>query len=170
MLLAADLHADIGGRARAALDEEVPGYAYQLKQGATALPESWTATLGASHNHFFLGQILEWFHAHLAGLAPDPRVPGFKRMLVRPEPVDGLAWAESVQHSLHGRHAVRWERDGAKFTLKISVPANTTARVLMPGRDASCGQGTMPAGQTSEREARTIFEVPAGSYEFRSRL
>jgi alpha-L-rhamnosidase len=155
---------------KTALNENVPGYAFQLKQGATALPESWSALLGASHNHFFLGQILEWFHQHLVGLAPDPRVPGFKRMMVRPELVDGITWAESSHESLHGRHAVRWERDGANFTLKITVPANTSARVLMPGRDASCVQGAKAEGQISEGGVRTIFEVPAGSYEFRSTL
>jgi hypothetical protein len=163
-----------GGRAdlilKTALNPEVPGYAHQLKQGATALTESWTAMLGASHNHFFLGHILEWFHAHLAGLAPDPQMPGFKRMIVRPEIVDGLTWVEASHESLHGRHGVRWERDGATFILKITVPANTTARVLVPGRDARCVQGAPPAGRTAERDVRTIFEVPAGSYEFRSTL
>jgi len=152
---------------KTALNEEVPGYAFQLKQGATALAESWPALLGASHNHFFLGQILEWFHAHLAGLAPDPRVPGFKRMMVRPELVEGISWAESTHQSLHGRHAVRWERDGENFTLKIAVPANTTARVLMPGRDAVCASGANPVAQAGDR---TVFEVPAGTYVFTSKL
>lgn len=152
---------------KTALNDEVPGYAFQLKQGATALAESWTALLGASHNHFFLGQILEWFHAHLAGLAPDPRVPGFKRMMVRPELVEGIDWAESTHRSLHGQHAVRWERDGAQFTLRISVPANTTARVLMPGHDAVCVDGAKPVAHAGDR---TVFDVSAGTYTFTSKL
>jgi hypothetical protein len=152
---------------RTALNPEVPGYAYQLKQGATALTESWTAMLGASQNHFFLGHILEWFHAHLAGLAPDLSLPGFKRMLVRPEIVDGLTWVEASHESLHGHHAVRWERNGAAFTLKVTVPANTSARVFVPGADAQCKQGAVAVGAS---DSRTIFEVPAGTYEFTSRL
>ena len=57
---------------------EIPGYAWQLKQGNTSLAESWTAWRGASQNHFFLGQIVEWFYQDLAGIAPDETCSGFQ--------------------------------------------------------------------------------------------
>ena len=158
-----------GGRAdlilKTALNEDVPGYAYQLKHGATALPESWVAARGVSQNHFFLGQILEWFYADLAGLAPDAEQPGFKRMIVRPQVVDGLSWVEASHQSLHGRHAVRWERADGRFLLRVTVPANTTARVFVPGQSVQAPRGAVARGQEADR---TVFDVPAGVYEFTS--
>jgi hypothetical protein len=158
-----------GGRAdlilKTALNDAVPGYAYQLKQGATALPESWVAAPGASQNHFFLGQILEWFYADLAGLAPDPAQPGFKRMIVRPQVVDGLTWVEASHQSLHGRHAVRWERADGRFTLRVTVPANTTARVFVPGEYVQAPTAATAHGRDGDR---AVFDVPAGVYEFTS--
>lgn len=158
-----------GGRAdlilKTALNDAVPGYAYQLKQGATALPESWIAARGASQNHFFLGQILEWFYADLAGLAPDADQPGFKRMIVHPQVVDGLTWVEASHQSLHGRHAVRWERADGRFLLRVTVPANTTARVFVPGEKVQAPAGASACGKDGDR---TVFDVPAGVYEFTS--
>lgn len=159
-----------GGRTdlilRQALNPDVPGYAYQLKQGLTALAESWTALPGASHDHFFLGHIIEWFYADLVGLAPDPEQPGFKRLLVRPHPQPTLTWAEASHDSLHGRHTVRWEQTADRFTLTVTVPANTTARVYVPGREAAAADGTKPTGAEGER---TVFDVGAGRHVFTSR-
>jgi hypothetical protein len=114
-----------------------PGYGWQLKQGATALAESWTAQTGASHNHFFLGQVIEWFYHDLAGIQPRVIAPGFKRILIRPEPVGDIAWVEATHESIHGPIKVRWDRAGGKFKLRVTIPANTTATVVMPwkGKD-----------------------------------
>jgi hypothetical protein len=113
--------------------DEKPGYGYQLKQGATALTESWDANRGASHNHFMLGQVIEWFYHDLAGIQPDAAEPGFKNIIIRPQPVGDLAWVEATYESIRGPIAVRWDRAGEKFTLKVTIPANTTATVHVPG-------------------------------------
>ncbi len=42
--------------------DDVPGYGYQLKKGATALTESWPALEEVSNNHLMLGHIMEWFY------------------------------------------------------------------------------------------------------------
>jgi hypothetical protein len=91
--------------------DEKPGYGYQLKKGATALTETWDASLGASHNHIIMGQVIEWFYQDLAGITPDPSGPGFRTMVLRPQPVDGLAWAEATYESI-GPIRSRWERWG----------------------------------------------------------
>jgi alpha-L-rhamnosidase len=159
-----------GGRSdlihRLITNEEMPGYAYQLKQGATALAESWTAQLGASQNHFFLGQIIEWFYGDLAGLRSDPSVPGFKRTVIKPHPVEELEWVEASHDSLHGRHLVRWQQEERGFTLSVSVPANTTAEVQVPAADAR--QVKVPDGARFLRvdDGRAIFEIESGDYEF----
>ena len=129
-----------GGRSDVIFDmnhqSERPGYGFQLARGATSLTEAWDANPHSSQNHFMLGQIMEWFYGDLAGLAPDPAFPGFKRVRIRPQPVPGITWARASHESPRGPMSVAWRWDGATFTLDVDLPPNTSAEVRMPGRDA----------------------------------
>ena len=58
--------------------DERPGYGYQLKKGATSLTEAWDANHHASHNHFMLGHITEWFYKDLVGIDTDPDGAGLQ--------------------------------------------------------------------------------------------
>lgn len=112
---------------------EKPGYGYQLAQGATSLTESWKAGRGSSQNHFMLGQITEWFYHDLAGIQPDPVVPGFGHIIIRPAPVGDLTWVKASYDSVRGPIAVHWRREAGAFILDVTVPANTMATVYLPG-------------------------------------
>jgi alpha-L-rhamnosidase len=129
-----------GGRSDVIFDmnhqSERPGYGLQLARGATSLTEAWDANPQSSQNHFMLGQIMEWFYADLAGLAPDPAFPGFKRVRIRPQPVRGIAWARASHRSPRGPMSVAWRWDGATFSLDVDLPPNTSAEVHMPGPNA----------------------------------
>src|ERR1017187_10566664 len=157
--------------------DEKPGYGFEIKKGETSLTESWDANLNSSHNHFMLGQITEWFYKALAGIDVDPAGPGFKRIILRPQPVGDLTWVEASYESIHGSISVRWERDGERFVLKATIPANTTATVYLPTRDSVVVQeGGMPAEQRPgvkflRREGdRAVFAIESGSYAFESQL
>jgi alpha-L-rhamnosidase len=126
-----------------------PGYAWQLKQGATALTEAWDANTGASHNHFMLGQVTEWFYHDLAGIQPDPSAPGFRKIIFKPQPVGALAWVEARYDSVRGELGIRWEHRAGKLLVTATVPANTTATLLLP--DAT--SHPLPPG-VHKREAR----------------
>jgi hypothetical protein len=129
-----------GGRSDVIFDmnhqSERPGYGFQLARDATSLTEAWDANPRSSQNHFMLGQIIEWFYADLAGLAPDPAFPGFKRVRIRPQPVRGITWARASHQSPRGPMSVAWRWDGATFSLDVDLPPNTSADVVMPGRNA----------------------------------
>jgi alpha-L-rhamnosidase len=131
---------------------DMPGYAYQLKQGNTSLAESWTGQLGASQNHFFLGQVIEWCYQDLAGIASDETAPGFKHIIIKPHPAGDLAWVEAGYESVHGPIAVRWDRKDGKFVLKVTIPANTTATVYVPAK------GKEPV----------VHEIESGAHTFES--
>jgi len=142
-----------------------------LKQGATALTESWNASHGASHNHFMLGQVIEWYYAYVAGLRPS--APGFKEFIVAPEPVGDLTWAEAKYHSIGGPIAVRWERTASEFKLQVDVPANTSALVHVPAPSASSvREGNTNAAESAgvrlERfaDGKAVFRVGSGRYLF----
>lgn len=112
---------------------EVPGYGFQLQFGATTLTELWDPRMGASWNHFMMGQIEEWFYKSLAGINFDKiRNDGFKTVVIAPQPVGDLTFVEASYNTLYGKVSVDWKRESDMFTLNISVPANCTAKVYLP--------------------------------------
>jgi len=114
--------------------------------GATSLTEAWDARRANSQNHFMLGQIMEWFYGDLAGIAPDPDGAGFKKIIIRPQPVGDLKWAKASYDSVRGRIESGWKRDAKKFTLNISVPANAMATVYLPAQGCRESQGKWANG------------------------
>jgi hypothetical protein len=152
---------------------DTPGYGYQLLHGATSLTEAWDADPRASQDHFMLGQIMEWFYSDLAGLAPDPAAPGFKRVLVRPQPA-GASWAWARHDSPRGRVIVTWRIEGSRFRLDLSVPPNTSAQVRWPSAASASDvlESGRPAGSSPgvrillPDEGRPQFSIGSGDYHF----
>jgi hypothetical protein len=166
-----------GGRSDVIFDmnnqSEKPGYGYQLKMGATSLTEAWDANPASSQNHFMLGQIMEWFYADLAGIASDPEGPGFKRILIRPQPAGDVTWVKAAHDSVHGRIASDWEKAAGKFTLHLNIPANTTATVYLPAQNAArVTESGRPASEADDvhllrqEKDRVVYHVGSGSYQF----
>lgn len=167
-----------GGRsdliAAMSLRTDRPGYGYQLARGCTSLAEAWDADPRASQDHFMLGQIVEWFYGYLAGLAPDPAAPGFKRALVRPQPVAGVSWARASHESAYGLATVAWREERGRFVLEVALPPNTTAEVRWPfaAPEAAIEEGGRPAARSPGVEAlppkagRPVFQVGSGRYRF----
>lgn len=119
-----------------------PGYGYQLKMGATALTEAWNAETRSSHNHFMLGHITEWLYAGLAGIQLDPTAPGWKKFIIHPAVVGDLTWVKAHYDSPYGRIVSHWQRSGRVVTMNVSVPANTSAKVITPdGKPHDVGPG-----------------------------
>ncbi len=112
---------------------DAPGYGFQLKFGATTLTEQWDPRRGASWNHFMLGHIDEWFFASLAGIQIDPKIPGMKHFIIKPEIVGDITFVRASTESLFGKITVNWRIENKRFIMDVSVPYNTTAEVYLPG-------------------------------------
>ncbi|HEX3728316.1 MAG TPA: family 78 glycoside hydrolase catalytic domain, partial [Opitutaceae bacterium] len=165
-----------GGRSDliAAVDSrtDIPGYGYQLAHGATSLTEAWNADPHASQDHFMLGQINEWFFHDLAGLAPDG--PGFKHVLVEPQPVPGITWARASHESPRGPVEVAWKEENGQFSLDVDLPPNVSAEICWPFPNASGvseGGGRARRGQgvhylRRDKDGRLRYEVESGHYHF----
>lgn len=157
--------------------DDKPGYGYQLKMGATSLCESWDADNVSSHNHFMLGHITEWFYKDLAGIHTDPSGPGFKKIIINPQPVGDLTWAKASYESIRGTIVSDWKRAGDKFTLNVTIPANTTATVFVPAKSAvQVMENGKPAKQSTgvkflrQEDERAVYEVDSGEYRFESKF
>ncbi len=115
--------------------EEVPGYGFQVKFGATTLTEQWDPREGTSWNHFMMGQIDEWFFAWLAGIQPDMDNPGYKKFKIEPQVVGDLTSVSASTETVYGKIAVNWQVEDGLFTLNLQVPVNTEATVLLPNNE-----------------------------------
>lgn len=155
--------------------DDKPGYGYQLKKGATSLCESWDANNTSSHDHWMLGQVTEWFYRDLAGIDSDPAGPGFKKIIIRPQPVGDLTRVKATYESLHGTIASSWKRNGEKFSLEIIIPANTTATVYVPSQAGTeVTERGVPADRSPgvkwlrREKGRAVYSVESGRYTFSS--
>ena len=117
-----------------------PSPAAWLRKGGTTLWEDWED--GGSRNHIMFGDFACWAYQRLAGIrlpdggtaaTPDPSAIAFKEILIAPEFIPQLNHVSASVMSMYGRIAVKWCREGGKVQLDITIPANTSATLRLPG-------------------------------------
>ena len=111
--------------------KEQPGWGWWIEQGATTLWEDWKGE--SSLNHIMFGDVSNWFFQWIAGIGLDPKTAAFKHILIRPQPVGDLTWAKATVSSPYGLISSSWRKDSKGFHLDVTIPANTTATVTLPG-------------------------------------
>ena len=148
--------------------DDVPGYGFQLKHGATALTESWQAYESVSNNHFMLGHLMEWFYAGLAGIKQAGNSVGYKNIEIRPQPVGDVMFAKASYHSPYGEIMSDWKKLGDKFELAVEIPANTTATVyvpIRPGQSVTVNGDKVTAKYTG---GNAVIKIGSGKYFFKT--
>lgn len=152
-----------------------PSWGYWIDQGATTLWEQWSGE--ASRNHIIFGDISAWFYKALAGINPDPNGVGFKRIIIHPLLLGDLKWVSAEHDSMYGPIKSSWRRGSNRFSLVVTIPANTTATVYVPAKDAdSVAESGRPAGKADNvrllrtEDGAVVFEVGSGRYRFESEL
>jgi len=151
-----------------------PGWAFMLEEGATTLWEHWEFSDNTfSHNHPMFGSVSEWFMKWLAGIQPHPEAVGFDRIIIRPQPVAGVDWAEARYSSIRGEISVYWEKKKNTFLLKVTIPPNTRAEIYIPSSDpASVREGGRPAASVPGLSFLgpigecAVYEAGSGVYAF----
>lgn len=158
---------------RVATQTTAPSYGAWIPQGATTLWEDWGD--GASRNHIMFGDISAWFHQTLGGVNVDPRQPGFKHAIIRPRPVGDLTWAKSEHETPYGVIACHWKIEPKGLSVKIVVPANTTATAYIPaatpGAVTENGRSAAESSDVKEvgydvKDHVAVFDLESGSYDF----
>ncbi|HUX52558.1 MAG TPA: family 78 glycoside hydrolase catalytic domain [Spirochaetia bacterium] len=151
-----------------ATQTDYPSWGHWIEQGATTLWERWDGK--SSRNHHMYSDISAWFYRELAGLQPDPREPGFKHIMFKPNPVEGLSWAKAQHVSPHGRVESGWAVDDGMFRLEIEVPVNCRGTVFLPtqfSEDVRLNGVKLARAESEKRDAigRYLFKVGSGRYE-----
>jgi len=122
---------------------DAPSYGSQLNRGATSLSEAWDANPKSSQNHLMLGHAEAWFYEWLAGIQIDLSRGAGEQIVIRPTPVGDVTWARARHASALGEIVVAWERDGDRFKLTLTAPANV--RVQLPDQSIA----SAPAGAST---------------------
>jgi len=177
--------------------------ALSIKHGATSIWErwnGWTPETGFgdpgmnSFAHYSFGAVYQWMVENIGGIRNDSGMGfqpmnakrsadhglevhatsvAYKRIVIAPTPGGKLTSADVRYDSIRGRIESAWKRSGDKLTLNVTIPANTTATVLMPAKsaDAITESGKPLAKATGVKFVRmdgdrAVLEVEAGSYKF----
>ena len=163
-----------------ATQETYPSWGYMVEKGATTIWELWNGDTADpamnSGNHVMLiGDLNIWLYESLAGIKADPEQPGFKHIIMRPEPVDGLAFARASHRSPYGLIVSDWQKRDGVFHWNITVPVNATATIFVPAKAVeSVTEGRKPVLQDRGvqflrmEQGRAVFRVGSGSYSFES--
>lgn len=157
------------------LRTEFPGWGYMIAKGATTIWERWNGDTGDvsmnSFNHYALGAICGFVFRRIAGI--DATRPGFRAFRFKPEFDARVPSGGARYDSVMGTIRTRWERQGDRFTLELTVPANVSAEVHLPaGRNARVVESGRDIGAHRDVTLRNrldetaIVGVRAGEYHF----
>jgi alpha-L-rhamnosidase len=118
-----------------AAQETYPSYGFWIRNNCTTLLEKWEGT--DSQNHQMFGAVAEYFYQYLGGIRPPTSdagtTNGYKHIHLQPAIPDSLQMAKATLHTLSGTVHSGWEKQAnGQYLYEVSVPANTTASVVLP--------------------------------------
>ena len=154
---------------RLLLQETYPSWLFQVKLGATTMWErwdGWTPERGFqdramnSFNHYAFGSVGEYLYGCVGGIRAES--PGYKKIRIQPVLGDGLTWAKASYNSPHGRIVSQWKLDAGRLTMDVTIPANATATVYVPGASVEADGAKL----LSRDKGATVFAVESGVYHF----
>ena len=153
------------------LSETYPSWGYMLSKGATTWWERWNGDTGDpamnSYNHYAFGSVVAWVYRYVAGIDTTPDGPGFHNVVIHPHPDAAMPEAGGEYESVYGRIATKWSgQPGKKFSLKVTIPANTTATVFLP--EVGGGHVTQDRHRvdTQTENGSYVVQVGSGTYQF----
>jgi alpha-L-rhamnosidase len=121
------------------LQESYPSWIYPVKMGATTIWERWDGEKTDStfedagmnsFNHYAYGAIGDWMYRVSAGI--ETMGAGYKHIIIQPHPTGKLTYSKASFESSYGTIASGWERKDGKVVVKVKIPANTTATIILP--------------------------------------
>ncbi|QDU90815.1 Bacterial alpha-L-rhamnosidase [Pirellulimonas nuda] len=171
---------------------EFPSWGYEIDQGATTIWERWDSyTLEdgfGRHNaamnsfsHYAFGAVCEWMFQEVAGIRPGK--PGYEHIIIQPNPPSPssnaerppIHWVRASQESIRGTIASEWRLEDGGFELIVSIPANTTATVVIPTAHAGrITESDMPLNEVEgvrllrTEPERAFLSVRSGAYRFQA--
>ncbi len=137
----ADIDADYAYRLLE--NEEMPGWLFMSKSGATTVWESWEGDKAqdgiGSLNHYSKGAVCEWLFSSMCGINVD----GENHFMIKPIPGGHFTFARAEYKSVFGTVKSGWKKENGKYKFDIVIPPNCTADIILPdGRKQKARAGT----------------------------
>lgn len=121
-----------------------PGWLAMVTSGATTVWEAYKLyddeghPLKLSMNHYSPGAVCAFLFDTVCGI----RVDGRNHAIIHPVPGGTLEFAQASYRSPYGVIESFWQRTGEKTHYTITIPANMTAEIILPGIRGSVTAGT----------------------------
>jgi alpha-L-rhamnosidase len=146
-------------------DRTSDGWANILARGGTFTWEQWNPVQSESYSHGWGAQAAVDVLSTMLGFRVAS--PGAATVDIVPPRV-GLEYARGTVHTQRGAVTIDWRRQPAGLLLRVDVPANVRARVLLPagaGATYSASGEGAPTLRGTE-DGRTVYEVGSGRSTF----
>ena len=131
------------------MKEDYPSWLYAVNMGATTIWERWNSIMPDgtfdesgmnSLNHYAYGSIGDWMYRKVAGL--NQLEPGYKRFLVKPMFVKGIEEVHLQYEPVYGNMESFCSCRNGKIHVRVVVPANTTAVIVLPEKEEEIHVGS----------------------------
>lgn len=161
--------------------DTMPSWLYCVDQGATTIWERWDSYTSEhgfgdirmnSFNHYIFGAIGQWLVESILGIAADTNQPGFRHIIMAPQPPPGLRFVDGSVETVLGRIASKWQVERGRFHWEVVLPPNCQATLTFPTRDPSSIQetGLKTANKITQKTlSQNYFSVTSGHYQFQCR-
>ena len=161
--------------------ERFPSWIYSINQGATTIWERWDGYVKGrgfqdpgmnSFCHYSIGSVGEWMYRVMLGINPADEQPGFKHIVIHPQPGGTITWAKGSYNSINGVIAVDWKKTANSITMDIEIPVNATATVILPtGKASAIKMNSKKVDQSllrthDQSTVETSLTVGSGKYSF----
>ena len=129
-----------------------------------------------SFNHYAYGAVGKWMYEVMGGIRTDASAPGYKHILIEPQPGGGFRHVRVSHMTPYGLVSSEWVRADRQLSLSVTIPPNTTATVRMRGRSSDIAEAGKPLseghGVRSIRQEGddSLVDLGAGHYELRYRM
>lgn len=106
----------------------------------------------------------------LAGIANHPDTVGFKKILMKPVFPAGLDAVSASHRTPYGTVSSSWTKRDGDFEWTVTIPANTTAEIVLPTALGASLQGdTAGVISVAESDGNTHTTLGSGTYTFGNR-
>ncbi len=166
---------------RLASNKDYPSWGYMAEHGATTIWELWNGdtanpSMNSGNHVMLLGDLVVWYYQNLAAIKAGIDKPGFKQVIMKPTPPDGLDFVKAAYQTPYGLVKSSWKK-GSNFTWDVSIPANSVALISVPSKAADAvTEGGKKAAEADGLKfvkfdnGYAVYEAGSGDYHFRSSL
>lgn len=161
-----------GSQADYALDmltkDDDRGWYNMIRVGSTISLEAWDNKYKPNQdwNHAWGAVPANTIPRKLMGV--EPLLPGFEKVRIKPQ-ISSLSWAKSLIPTIKGEIGIDIENGGGEYRMRVTIPANMTAEVLLPALAKKCDVSVNGKAWKTWRVDGSPFlklgDIPSGIYD-----